>query len=145
MCTSRVLHTLPLVGLLSLPVMVNARTINMFETEDGHQLLPENASPMAAEKNPYAEFAAMSISDIIKMEVNGQPVSVQLHFLSEDGTGNGGEIVIYSTEHPEGIVRSEPGELAPPVPLPAAAWLMMSGVVGMAAIARRRHSAEIAG
>lgn len=139
MSTSKVINALPLIGLLALPVAANARTINMFETEDGHQAVPMNASSEAVEKNPYAELATMTISDIIKMEINGKPVEVQLHIPSDDGTGNGTELVVFSPEFPEGIARPIGSETPPAVPLPAAAWLMMSGLVGLTAVARRRN------
>lgn len=146
MYTSKVLHTLSLVGLLSLPVAANARTINMFDTEDGQQVVPENANPMAAEKSPYAELATMTIADIIEMEVNGKPVVVQLHIPNEDGAGEGTDIVVFSTEYPEGIARSDvPNPNPPAVPLPAAAWLMMSGLVGLTAVARRSQQDETVG
>lgn len=150
MYIAKTLHTLSLVGLLSLPVAANARTINLFETEDGHQVVPENANPMAAEKASFAEFATLSIEEIIQMEINGKPVTVQLHIPTEDvdvgdgndekGDSNGYEVVVFSQEYPEGIARPD---MANPdvseVPLPAAAWLMMSGMAGMTMVARRRR------
>lgn len=154
MYTTKTLHTLSLAGLLALPMAAQARTINLFETEDGHQVVPANANPLAAEKASFAEFAALSIEDIIKMEVNGKPVTVQLHVPREtvkDDRWNGYEIVVFSAEYPEGIVRSEldkplDNPLDKPdvsqVPLPAAAWLLMSGLAGMTMIARRRRQGK---
>lgn len=146
MYASKTLKALPLVGLLALPFAANARTINLFETDDGHQSVPGNASPVAEEKNPYADLAEMSIADIISMEINGKPVVVQLHIPPEQTAGNGGEVIVFSSEYPEGIPRAEWDNSKPPaVPLPAAAWLMMSGLVGLTAIARRRHQDEAVG
>lgn len=145
MYTPKALNVFPLVGLLALPVAANARTINLFEAEDGYQAVPKQASSMGAEKNPYAELATMTISDIIKMEVDGKPVVVQLHIPAEDGTGNGAEIVVYSTEYPEGVVRPGLADPTSVVPLPAAAWLMLSGLLGMAAVGRRRFQDEAVG
>lgn len=140
MYTSKVLHTLSLVSLLSLPVAAQARTINMFETEDGYQSVPANASETAVEANPYADLATMTIADILKMDGNGSPVTVQVHVPSEEGEGGTDSLVVFSPEFPEGVVR--PDTEHPPVaqtPLPAAAWLMMSGMAGMTMVARRRH------
>ncbi|MBI5461017.1 MAG: VPLPA-CTERM sorting domain-containing protein [Gammaproteobacteria bacterium] len=142
MYVSNILHAVPLVGLLSLPMAANARTINLFEAEDGYQAVPENASDVAAETVPYTELAGMSISDIIKMEINGEPVTVQLHIPSEDGEGSGTDVVVFSPDYPEGILRPVTDSTSQ-TPLPAAAWLMMSGLVGMAAIARRRQQGKI--
>ncbi len=144
MYTSKVLHTLSLVGLLSLPVAANARTINLFETEDGRQAVPENASSTAAEKNPYADLATMSIEDIIKMEINGEPVTVQVHVPSEEGEGAGSEIVVFSTEYPDGIVRPDANPPVTATPLPTSAWLMMSGLAGLVTVARRRYQNQVA-
>ena len=146
---TNMLHTLSLVGLLALPVAANARTINLFETEDGHQAVPANANPLAAEKAAFAEYATMTIEEIIQMEVNGKAVTVLLHVPREaagvgDGVGdpgNGYDVVVFSQEYPEGMMP--PGQAVPDevsaVPLPAAGWLMMSGLAGMTLIARRRQ------
>ncbi|MBI5039653.1 MAG: hypothetical protein HZB57_00065 [Gammaproteobacteria bacterium] len=142
MYTSKVLHTISLVSLLSLPVAANARTINLFETEDGQQVVPENASSIAGEMNPYADLAAMSIEDIIKMEVNGEPVIVQVHVPNVEGEGT--EIVAYSTEYPEGIVLSEGNPQVAETPVPTSAWLMMSGLLGLVAVSRRRYQGQVA-
>lgn len=150
---TNMLHTLSLIGLLALPVAANARTINLFETEDGHQAVPANANPLAAEKAAFAEYATMTIEEIIQMEVNGKAVTVLLHVPREadgvigDDPGTGGtegggyDVVVFSQEYPEGMMP--PGQAVPDevsaVPLPAAGWLMMSGLAGMTLIARRRQ------
>lgn len=148
MHASKVLNTLSLVTLLSLPLAANARTVNLFETDDGHQKVPEQAHPIAAQRGSFADLATMTIADLIAMEINGKPLTVQIHMPSEDGGGNGTEVVVFSAEFPDGITRNEldgglddtPGVSDPSaVPLPAAAWLMMSGIAGLAAVARRRQ------
>ncbi|MFN2382336.1 MAG: VPLPA-CTERM sorting domain-containing protein [Guyparkeria sp.] len=133
------LYSLTLAGLLSLPVAVNARTINLFETEDGKQAVPGNANPKAVENAAFAEFASMTIEDIINTEINGKPLTVLLH-VPDEGNGKGYDVVRFSQEYPEGI--SPPGMTKPdvsPVPLPAAAWLMASGLMGITLVARRRN------
>jgi len=141
----KALHTLSLAALLSLPLAANARTINQFETDDGYQKVPEQANPIAAERGAFADLAAMTIADLIAMEVNGKPLSVQVHMPNEEG--NGTELVVFSQEFPDGIARNDlnNGINAPvsPVPLPAAAWLMMSGIAGLAAVARRRQPGKL--
>jgi hypothetical protein len=146
MLTNKTLHALPLAILLSLPVAANARTINLFETGDGHQVVPENANPMAAEKAAFAELATMTIQDLVEMEINGKPLTVQVHVPAEDGNGQGYEVVTFTAEYPEGVTipgGETPGVATPSVsevPLPAAAWLMGSGLLGMTMVARRRSA-----
>ncbi|MDV3237700.1 MAG: VPLPA-CTERM sorting domain-containing protein [Gammaproteobacteria bacterium] len=148
MHASKVLNTLSLVTLLSLPLAANARTVNLFETDEGYQKVPEQANPIAAERGSFADLATMTIADLIAMEINGEPITVQVHMPSEEGEGNGTEVVVFSPEFPEGIAREDLNnggkEPVSPVPLPAAAWLMMSGIAGLAAVARRRQHGKLA-
>lgn len=148
MHASKVLNTLSLVTLLSLPLAANARTVNLFETDEGYQKVPEQANPIAAERGSFADLATMTIADLIAMEINGEPITVQVHMPSEEDEGNGTEVVVFSPEFPEGIAREDLNnggkEPVSPVPLPAAAWLMMSGIAGLAAVARRRQHGKLA-
>lgn len=134
------LHTVPVISLLALSVSANASTVNLFSTEDGQQALPQNASPIALGNNPFAELSTMTISELIGMKIHGQPLTVQLHLGNGKGDDAGGGVVIYSAQFPDGVFRGKRGD--DPVtatPLPAAAWLMMSGLLGMVAVGRRRQ------
>lgn len=148
MHASKVLHALSLATLLSLPLAADARTVNLFETDAGYQKAPEQANANAAENGAFAGLATMTIADLIAVETDGEPITVQVHRPSANGTGSGSEVVVFSPEFPDGIARDELSGAAgavndpaavSPVPVPAAAWLMMSGVAGLAAVARRRQ------
>jgi hypothetical protein len=52
-----------------------------------------------------------------------------------------GSISTYTFTTPEGLMVDVSNTPPSPVPLPASAWLMLSGVVGLGATARRRRAA----
>lgn len=130
------LRTASLVTLLALPVAANARAVNLLESEDDAGASRDDAAPLTFDEKALEKYASMSIADLIKLELNGKPLTVHLHL--EDG-GNGAGIVTYTEEFPGGVIQWVDGE-PPAVPLPAAAWLFLSGILGMGAIGRKRRA-----
>lgn len=115
-----------LISLLALPMGINAQTIT-----------PDALSDDSMDTPSLEDISNMTIADLVKMKIDGEPLTVYVHL----GEGDDKNIIIYSAKHPDGSWLPDNGGGDPvATPLPGAAWLLGSSLVGLTAIARRRRS-----
>lgn len=125
------LHAVSFAGLLALPVAASSQTV----TPDD---LGEDSEMPSLE-----EISNMTIAELVKLKIGGEPLTVYVHL----GEGEDKNIIIYSASAPDGMWQPDDGGGDDPVatPLPGAVWLLGSGMVGLAAIARRRYNGNSGG
>lgn len=124
------LHAVSFAGLLTLPFAASSQTIS----PDG---MGEDS-----ELPSLDEISNMTIAELLKLTIDGEPLTIYVHL----GEGEDTNVIIFSALDPDGYWLPDDGGGDPvATPLPGAVWLLGSGMVGLAALARRRYNGDNGG